>query len=352
MTDVREVKLIEKTAEVFCFGFLKELNSLKDAFNKFNMNLTSSLPKVFKDGNLDIRFIYSTERDNLVIIFNKLGDMYQKDQSRLCIQHVNENVFDVVGGGIDYNSQNVIIIEQCSFNGYSIDYAMAIPFEELVKREHNIKQYTSDFASLYWAKFLANNDKNSVLTYNSYVKNEMKTLFYDKEVGELEIDKFIEENPIILERGLCLIFPMHQVVLKNILGKYEHDLKPDLIAYDTNDRVWAIVDYKRAKKNIIKNVGKVRTGFKAEVHALKDQLRDYTEYFDEKDQREYVKNKYNKEITHPKAIGIIGSVESDKEEDFNRLIRDEPRWFNIVPYNYLYDRFCRYSDIVEMEFKG
>ena len=86
-------------------------------------------------------------------------------------------------------------------------------------------------------------------------------------------------------------------------------------------------------------------GFKAEVYDLKNQLRDYVEYFEEKVQRDYFLKKYRINIEYPKAIGIIGNVYENEQTTFNKLIKDSPNWFKVVPYNYLYDNFCRFVDL-------
>ena len=143
-----------------------------------------------------------------------------------------------------------------------------------------------------------------------------------------------------------------QVILKNILGKYEHDLKPDLIAYDTLNKKWVIVDYKKAKRTIIKNLDRVRSGLRAEVYDLQNQLRDYVEYFDERDHRNYISEKYNLNINYPDSLGIIGNVAVEEQETFNKVIKDLPRWFNVMPYNYLYDSFCNYVNLIENNLKN
>lgn len=104
------------------------------------------------------------------------------------------------------------------------------------------------------------------------------------------------------------------------------------------------MDYKKTKRNIIKNLNKVRTGLKAEVHDLKNQLLDYLEYFEEKDHREHILKKYNLDIHYPNGIGIIGNVDEKEQVAFNRLMHNEPKWFKVIPYNYLYDSFCRYVE--------
>ena len=120
--------------------------------------------------------------------------------------------------------------------------------------------------------------------------------------------------------------------LKNILNKYEHDLKPDLIAFDTLNKKWVVVDYKKAKHKIIKNLHKVRTGFKSDVSNLRNQLKDYLEYFEEEDHRKYVKKTYKIDI-----IEIIKNTDwsyLDKTEE-NKItlitcVENEPKYRRCV----------------------
>lgn len=346
--DTKQIRLVNDIARRFCFGFIDELNAFKSIFKNFKMNLSDALPEVFKNYYLYITFIYSEDRNNVLIVFNKVTNNSANYNSILHVYCVKGNVFDSIGKGfIEYKGNGQIVLENCRFNNFTIDYASAMGFENLISKTTNLKQYVSDFISSYWEKFLRKGDKNELLNYLSFIKNRMKELFFNPEIPELEIDNFIANNPIILERGLFLINPLHQVVLKNILDIYEHDLKPDLIAYDIYDKQWLIIDYKRAKRSIIKNVNKVRTGFTADVNNLENQLWDYVEYFQEDKQRKYFNKTYNIDIILPDAIGIIGNVKFEEQNAFNRLMKNKPKWFKVVPYNYLYDNFCRYIEMTE-----
>ncbi|EEL42577.1 NADH dehydrogenase subunit 2 [Bacillus cereus Rock3-42] len=178
------------------------------------------------------------------------------------------------------------------------------------------------------------------------IKQEMERLFFNETILEQEIDDFISENDVILEQCLGLINPLRQVKLENIHGDNPKDFKPDLIAYDQDNKVWKVVDYKRAKRNIIRNNGKARAYFKAEVTELEAQLDDYLEYFKDKKQQKHFQEKYNYLIEYPGAIGLIGNISNQEEKEFSRIKRRLPRWLDIIPYNYLYERYCRYLETV------
>ena len=111
-------------------------------------------------------------------------------------------------------------------------------------------------------------------------------------------------------------------------------------------------DKKRAKNNLIKNIDKVRTGFKVDVNDLENQLFDYLEYFEEKEHREYIEKEYKCNIKYPEAIGIIGNISMEEQDAFNRLMQNKPRWFSVMPYNYLYDSFCNYVNLIENNLKN
>jgi len=333
--------------EGFCDQFIKEVKNLKESFKQVGIDIDKALPIPFR-GNEQIsqQVFYSVDKKQLVINFAKSkqamfaflpvqGNAFPGD----IFTFEGENVESTISGGGKFISGD---------QSWRIDYAFIFSELKFMKRLRNVKELAREFVSVYWSFFVAtkNKTKEDYLFQLENIRLKMADLFFDESVGELVLDKFLELNPIVLEQGLSLYRPMHQVVLKNVLDIYEHDLKPDLIAFDESAGRWTIIDYKKAKRNIIKNYEKVRTGFKAEVHALEDQLRDYMEYFEEREHREYVKKKYKVEIEHPKAIGIIGNVEDNQQSAFNRLIDDKPRWLNIVPYNYLYNNFCRHIELV------
>lgn len=159
---------------------------------------------------------------------------------------------------------------------------------------------------------------------------------------ELEIDKFIENHPFIIELSLHLTDLKHQIKLKDIEEDFNQDLKPDLIAYKPLDKRWYIVDYKRSKRNLIKKPGKVRSGFLAEVNDLVYQLNDYINYFTRsRVQTKFIKEKYGMDIKYPKGIGIIGNLKGEKQETLLKARENLPREIdNIYPYNHIIEE-CR-----------
>lgn len=196
--------------------------------------------------------------------------------------------------------------------------------------------------------------KSSQLNYISSlvaIEKKFKTLIFSHDTPELVLDKFLEENSVILSKALKLEELQHQIVLEDIHGEIGQNLKPDLIAYNLFMKEWVIVDYKKAKRNIIKNPNKIRTTFKSEVDDLHAQLRDYRDYFSDREHRKAFKRRYGFDLESPDTYGIIGIVLEKEKKDFKKLIQDKLRWFNIIPYNYILDDFSKYIVELKKEFE-
>lgn len=340
-----QIYILNRIVDKFCKDFLNELTDVKSILGKFGINdIEESLPSPFK-GKEKIKIVayYSLDKKQLFVMFNES-------------ENDSFSFFSVMGDPIP---GNIVCFEEsglgCSafqslrLGDLYIEYAFIITIEEFIYRLNNLREFTINFINAFndLYKYNKKSQNESYLNNLENLKQQMSELFFDESVLELRIDNFLEKNPIILHKALHLENFNHQVLLKNLLNKYEHDLKPDLIAFDTLNKNWVIVDYKRAKRSIIKNLSKVRTGFTSHVNNLRDQLRDYKEYFEEKEHREYVNITYNIDILDPDAIGIIGNISVQEQNAFTHLMKDQPRWFKVVPYNYLYDNFCKYVDTVK-----
>ena len=341
-----EIRAIFNITKKFSDDFINEVRELIRILDKLKIKeLKSGLPNLFKeDKEITTTCYFDFDKKQMCILFNQ-----NKNKSfnfiPTCRSPIPYIYMDPYNFGI-ISLQNTFLgdIE----NGIMIDLGFIINSSRLSNLLENIKEFAIDFlnSNRDLDKYKDEYDRQEYLKYLSKLKDECKIYFFNENTPELVIDKFLEKNPVILERGLHLEKLNHQLTLKNILNKYEHDLKPDLIAFDTLNKKWVVVDYKKAKRKIIKNLHKVRTGFKSDISNLRNQLKDYLEYFEEEDHRKYVKKTYKIDIKYPDAIGIIGHINFEEEEDFNRLIKDEPRWFRVMPYNYLYDSFCKYVEMI------
>ncbi|TCN02826.1 uncharacterized protein DUF4263 [Bacillus sp. BK006] len=362
--------------EKFIKEFIKEISEYQKLFGDLGLNIRDYVPEIFANPNLGVNTIYSKSKKQLLIVFNKrekfhflynevsgqVMDFYDrhglwpKNQTGFNIQDSYVNIKNSrINGmrpftlrGNDYEmSLEGLTFDAPGFGEIHFDYAFIFSHDNFIKISNDTRLFLTKIMSVI--KEYKNQKTDSPVLYKKYLeslKMKMEDIFFDESIPELEIDKFIEMNPVILELGLQLTRPISQVKLKNILNKYPHDLRPDLIAFDNRVRNWTIVDYKKAKKSLVKNVGAVRTGFRAEVYSLKDQLRDYVRYFEENDHREEFKKDYKVEIKKPRAIGIIGNVNANEQEEFEDLIMEEfNQKYNIIPYNYLYNNFCESVDI-------
>lgn len=335
----------------FCNEFIFEATNIITVLNRIGLkDIESSLPRPLKNKrNISITCYFSIDKKQIFIGFN---------QSK----NANFEFVPIYGEPIPFNIFKIDLVEtdtgMITFKNvtlqrdnakFNIEYGFVTTLSGFSKIASNVPEFSIDLINanrdLY--KYKNKRDRLEYLNYLKELKQEMLIMFSNEDTPELTIDKFLEDHPVVLQRGLHLDQLQHQVVLKNVLEKYEHDLKPDLIAYDTLNKKWVIVDYKKAKKNIIKNINKVRTGFKSSVNDLENQLNDYLEYFEEEQQRSYVRKTYKIDIKYPNAIGIIGNVNLEERDAFNRLMQNKPRWLNIMPYNYLYDSFCDYIEVIE-----
>lgn len=350
-----QMLILSRVIEKFSKDFINEVKELNYTLNKLGIQgVEDSLPSPFNGNkNIQITACFSIDKKQIFINFNENKNS-QFIFTSVCGNPVPSGLFnfDTEENDVGISIMQNVVLSQGQ-NNYKIDYGFVTTLAGFNKIVKNIKEFSIEFitSNRDLNKYKTYNDKISYLNYLKKLKKVISTIFFDENTQELYIDKFLEENPVILKAGLHLDNLNHQVILKNILDKYEHDLKPDLIAYDMLKKKWLIIDYKRAKRKIIKNFGKVRSGFKADVNDLENQLYDYLEYFEEEAHRNYIEKTYKISMKHPDAIGIIGNVNEEEQETFNRLMQNKPRWFSLIPYNYLYDSFCRYIDLIEGSIK-
>lgn len=375
MMKLNKPMVTAKMLEEFSRNFILELNKLKESLNKFDMDLSKALPETFNGESIAVEAVYSHDKKHILLMFKRSetfnfhwllcnGDVFNtlapygawnnspaafsvRDSTNIDLKNF------IIEGGKPfelYGNIDIIINElelNVPYRGLvKIDYAFVLSCEVFIQRFENLKQYVDDFARAHWEYYIQDKPKDEFQQSYEEIKFEMERLFFDETILEQEIDDFISENHMILEQCLGLIKPIRQGDLKNVHGDNPKDFRPDLIAYDQNNHVWKIVDYKRAKRKIIRNEGKARAHFKAEITELEAQLHDYIEYFEDKEQRDYFLKKYGVSIEYPEAVGIIGNVNHSEVKEFNRIKGRRPRWLEIIPYNYLYERYCRFLDTV------
>lgn len=371
---------IKREVKEFVIKFQENIKRQRTLLSNIGVNVNEIFPEIFCNNEIMFEAIYSIDKEHVLI------RMISSNKFEYKFNVVNGDVIDYFDeSGIWSRSPAAFMVQDCiGINLKNINIVGAKPFSlfgeifiTLDTMEFNLpndKKVTLEYANIMSYKIFLEKLKNIdtfvdniLFTYIDYFKtydeklnlnkdtkiecykNQLKTieekfskLIHDTNTKELEIDNFIEKNPIILEKGLDIINPIHQVVLTDILKEYGQDLKPDVIGLNKYTNAWSIIDYKRAKRSLIKNNGKVRCTFRSEVNDLEAQLRDYREYFNDSIKRTEFYNKYKVDIEYPDTIGVIGFIDKNEEMQFNRLILDKPKWFNIRTYNYLEKKFKDY----------
>lgn len=334
--------------EQFTKDLIASFDQLKLNYKKINIDITKFIPSPFNDlSTLVVSSFYYSKKDRIEINFVK-GKKGSFHYNVIEEEIWRANMFDNESGVINelYSLANVLPTlnpPYLEIYGYGMFYS----FEEFVKTRKN----TIDIAYFMLSSTLAfdrisepgDRPETRIKKFESLAL-EFQMKLEDPATSEKELDDFLNDNPVILERTLEIDKFISEPILKNVIGKYPHDLKPDGMGYNAKQDQWAVIDYKLANKELLKNVGKVRTGLRADVGALQDQLRDYVEYFQENDHRKYFEQKYDVIVKHPYAIGIIGMLKQEHQSDLNRIIHDFPKWFNLYPYNNILKSFTRYID--------
>jgi len=383
MEDKVKAKVNTKVKQ-FCYRWIKEIRSISETLSSLGIDIKLSLPHILTQKTIFYECVFSEDRKHVLVLLKSSGNfdyqftvvkgdvfnyfdksgLWQKMPVGIKMENCRNIRFgpsavrgckplEIVGDDIELFINNLSI--DIPFVGPTmLEYVLVMSYPVFLDRLKSARDLARDIVMGYFKYFQINGimyspSSTQASQYKQYletIKLQMGQLFFNDNIYEREIDKFIENNPIILEHCLDLVLVIHQVELKDLVKKYGQNLKPDLIGYRQDKKQWAIVDYKRAKRTIIKNSGQVRTSFRAEVSDLQAQLKDYREYFQEHIQRQYCKETYGHDIEFPTTIGVIGRIAQTEIKDFNRLQEDLPRWIDIVPYNYMYDRFSRFIDTV------
>lgn len=367
--------LIRNSANYFIQKFYQQFKKEIAKFKQYKLDPNKFIPKIFMN-DFGVEVIFSIDKGHFMIVFNdyiNVGHISYKFVKNDVVEAFditgqwssnNSSVAINVGNGRNISLKNVDIkgLKPLSLDGNDIEvyidnndfhlpigtkrkiqYAMVFSFQVLIDFALNIEDFTNNFIYAYWSYYDKYKEKLDPTAdkYDEFIadlesiKLKMKYFFYDENVLERDIEKFIKENPIIITRILGLENPIYQADLKDIKGIYKQQLRPDLMGFDQIRDNWTIVDYKLGRgTNLIKSPGGVRVKFNDSVAKLEAQLRIYRKYFNESDHREYFNKKYKTTIHElPHTIGIIGYVDNDSRKDFNELMDDKNRWFDVIPYN-------------------
>lgn len=378
---------IKREVKEFAIKFQENIKRQLTLLKSSGININEIFPEIFCKEGISFETIYSVDKEHVLI------RMLSADEFEYNFNIVDGDVIDYfdesgtwkrqpvafrIENCVEVNLKNIKIVglKPFSLDGeifitldgmefslpndkkMVLEYASIMSYKIFLEKLRDIERFVDNILFTYLNYFKTYNKKlnlngdTEIKEYKDKLKmvgNEFSKLIHDEKTKELEIDKFIEKNPVILEKGLDIISSIHQVILSDILHEYGQDLKPDVIGFNKYTNGWSIIDYKRAKRSLVKNNGEVRCSFRSEVNDLEAQLRDYKEYFNDTIKRAEFFNKYGVDIEYPDTIGIIGFIEKSEVKQFNRLILDKPKWFNIKTYNYLEEKFCDFiNDLVSL----
>ena len=154
---------------------------------------------------------------------------------------------------------------------------------------------------------------------------------------ETTLTKFLEqqENRFILTMGI-LSKEIHPQLILKWQSQEKNDIMPDFLVVRPNGYA-DIVEFKLPKIKSKTVVGKSnRETFSAEINAYISQTRVYKEYFEDPNNRNWVKEKFGINVRHPKRFLIVGR-RWDFTNDVWKEIIDEYRDVEIITFDELID---------------
>ena len=289
------------------------------------------LPDMFKNyKTLSVRLTFSKDKDLVIVNYFNNGTF---SRSQFAVGTGNPTP------GISLEGTTNGTLVNCEFEGNKFDYAFVLSHEKFGEMCENLDKFLEEFMFVkHYQRKIKMSERLSLVEKSNTFKGLIDTNIKEKDIEEfLTINKEILELTLHLESNTFIKQPL----LVDAESKYNQDLVPDLIAYNTLQKKWTILDYKKTNESIVKNHKKVRSGVKAIVTDLTNQLRDYIEYFEENVNRKYVLENYNCKVEKPHGIGIIGRVTEEEMETFDRYLRELPGYLKVYSYNMISDDFER-----------
>jgi len=167
--------------------------------------------------------------------------------------------------------------------------------------------------------------------------NRFIELFGKSNVSEIEITNFLEkdENRFILSMAFFAknIHPQKKCEWQS---EDKISIKPDFFIEQSNG-YGNIVEFKLPSIKSKTLVGKSnRETFSAELNSYISQTRVYRTYFDDPNNRQWFKSKYNFEVYNPKRTLVIGRRWDFKNDEWREII-SEFRDLDIMTYDDLVD---------------
>lgn len=238
------------------------------------------------------------------------GRFYDSDDSGLKTRHIK---------WIDFIPLEVLNINEDS-------YQIKINIGELIKLVQHDAHYEFPLPHEEDFKY------NKLPQLNRFIE-----LVGNRETTEPQITKFLEdkENQFILTMGFLglKIFPQ---ILCEWQSEINDNIKPDFFIEKPNGYS-DIVEFKLPELKSKSIVGKVnRETFSAEINSYISQTRVYREYFEDPNNRNWIKDNYNITIRYPRRTLVIGRRWDFTNEEWKKIIEDYTD-IDIITYDDLID---------------
>jgi hypothetical protein len=157
---------------------------------------------------------------------------------------------------------------------------------------------------------------------------EFEALLNDPGTREAKLQKFLEARPKFL-LGIDYDELRPQISLIDESGK---ELKPDFFLRTTGEKLWDIMDIKRATESLV-TVRQNRERLAQCVHDGISQLMNYARFFDNPYNREKVKQYTGIDCCKPRLTLVIGKRRNIDEALWKRIIEQERPFVNIVGFD-------------------
>lgn len=167
--------------------------------------------------------------------------------------------------------------------------------------------------------------------------NRFIELIGDLSTSETDLTTFLEqpENKFIITMGILStdIYPQRSLEWQS---QSKDNLRPDFLIARPNGYA-DILEFKLPKLKYNSIVGKNnRESFSAEINSYIAQTRVYKEYFEDPNNREWVKTKYDLNVRYPKRFLIVGRRWDFSSEEWREII-SEFKDIEIISFDELID---------------
>jgi Tubulin like/Domain of unknown function (DUF4263) len=164
-----------------------------------------------------------------------------------------------------------------------------------------------------------------------------RTLVYDPNVREKNIQHFLEENPLFLTG-----FDYHRAVPHVYLhGSLRRDLVPDFMLVPFDGELADILELKLPRHHVIRNPHR-HPSFGQNVISAIAQLRAYQEFFDDPKNRNIVAKKYGFTAYKPNLTVVIGTRASAHSDLVFRRVSAGHPGINVLTYDDIISRATRW----------